>query len=102
MVNLVSVSPEDKDKRKEFLESRLGEYGYLREGASFKDIEDRVRYAENWVADFSQLDEVKVELDNQQKDAITILIKSLKTAETADDIQTAIFETAKRLRYFYS
>jgi lysyl-tRNA synthetase class 1 len=95
LVNLVSVSPDDKAKRKEFLESRLREYGYLRDGTNFEDIEDRIRYAENWVTDFSQMEEVKIELNDLQIEALNALVKVLETAETADDIQAAIFETSR-------
>ncbi|MHA1213511.1 MAG: hypothetical protein ACTSSH_13760 [Candidatus Heimdallarchaeota archaeon] len=93
LVNLVSVAP--KTKRNEFLETRLQEYGYLRDGNSLKDVEDRIRFAENWVKDYSQLEEIKVELDATQKKAITAFVKALETAKTADDVQTAIFESAR-------
>ncbi|MCE7742881.1 MAG: lysine--tRNA ligase [Candidatus Heimdallarchaeota archaeon] len=95
LVNLISVAPETEAEREDFLNSRLGEYGYLRDGASIKDIEDRIQYAENWVADFKQLEEVTINLDKQQKAAIKALIKAIESAETADDIQSAIFESAR-------
>jgi lysyl-tRNA synthetase class 1 len=93
LVTLLSVAPEVNQD--EFIESRLVEYGYLRDGVSLEDIKDRVEYARNWAEDFKQLEEVKVTLDKQQKTAIKALIEALDSAETADDIQTTIFESAR-------
>ena len=95
LVNLISVAPKTKTERKDFLKTRLEEYGYLRDGASIKDIEDRIQYAENWVEDFKQLEEVTIKLDKQQKAAVKTLIKELESAENADDIQSAIFQSAR-------
>jgi lysyl-tRNA synthetase class 1 len=94
LVNLISVAPETAFE--EFLESRLTEYGYLKDGAELSDIDDRVRYASNWVRDFAQLEEVIVELDANQKAALEDLIKGMDGIEEADEIQSLIFETAKQ------
>ena len=93
LVNLISVAPETA--RDEFLESRLQEYGYLREGKKLEDIQDRITYATNWVNDFKEMEEHIIELDKTQKKAITSLIKKLEQAEDADTIQSSIFETAR-------
>ncbi|NHJ39013.1 MAG: lysine--tRNA ligase [Asgard group archaeon] len=93
LVNLISVAPETN--RKEFLESRLQEYGYLIEGKNLDDISERLKFAENWVADFKQLEDIKIDLTNKQQSAIKMLIKVLKNVKSADDIQSAIFETAR-------
>jgi lysyl-tRNA synthetase class 1 len=93
LVNLIAVAPEVN--RDEFLESRLQEYGYLRDGKSLKDIKDRIQFAENWVNDFKQLEDIKVDLTKEQKVAIKKLIEALDKTKTADDIQSAIFQTAR-------
>ncbi|NHJ48934.1 MAG: lysine--tRNA ligase, partial [Asgard group archaeon] len=93
LVNLIAVAPDIN--REEFLESRLQEYGYLRDGQTLKDIKDRIQFAENWVNDFKQLEDIKVKLTKIQKTAITHLIDTIGKAKTADDIQTAIFQTAR-------
>ncbi len=95
LVNLVAVAPKTETEREDFLSSRLEEYGYLRGESNFEDIKERIHYAENWVADFEQMEEVTIKLNDQQKSAIQSLIKILESAETADDIQTAIFESAR-------
>lgn len=93
LVNLISVAPESAFE--EFIESRLMEYGYLRDGATFKDVEDRVRYAANWVKDFAQLEDITIELDEKQKVALKSLITEIKGLVEADDIQSQIFEIAR-------
>lgn len=93
LVNLISVAP--ASKREEFLESRLKEYGYLQDGASLKDIADRIMFAENWVSDFKQMEELTFKLDKKQKAAVETLIKALGEVTTSDEIQTAIFESAR-------
>ena len=93
LVNLVSVAPESAFE--EFMESRLIEYGYLRDGAKFEDVQDRIQYAVNWVKDFTQLDEVIIELEEKQKEALEDLTNLLVDLEDADDIQSAIFAIAK-------
>ncbi len=93
LVNLISVAPESAFE--EFMETRLEEYGYLREGAKFKDIKKRVQYAANWVKDFARLEDVTIELDNKQKAALNELLKGIKDLTDADAIQSKIFEIAR-------
>jgi len=94
LVNLLSVAPENK--KYEFLESRLIEYGYLRDGATINDVKERITFAENWVADFKQLEEFELSLTPEQKTALKSLVKVLEKVKTADEIQTSIFETARK------
>ncbi|MFW9923464.1 MAG: lysine--tRNA ligase [Candidatus Thorarchaeota archaeon] len=93
LVNLISVSPEEA--RNEFLESRLQEYGYLREGTTIADIQDRIDFAVHWVNDFHALKEQKIELTTQQEKAIKDLIIRLKSSKDSDAIQGTIFETSR-------
>ncbi len=92
LVNLLSVAPEVN--RTEFLELQLKEYGYIRDEHSVKEIQERIIYAENWVHDFQHLEDVKVELSKDQQTALASLITRMEESESADDIQTAIFQTA--------
>jgi len=93
LVNLLSVAP--KVNTDEFMESRLREYGYLKEDDKYDLIKERVGYALNWVNDFKAMDEVEIKLDKQQKMAVKALITKLETANDVDAIQSAIFESAK-------
>ncbi|TET28946.1 MAG: lysine--tRNA ligase [Candidatus Heimdallarchaeota archaeon] len=94
LVNLSSVAPESAYE--EFLETRLTEYGYLRDGTKLKDVKERVQYASNWVKDFAQLEDVTVELDEKQKVVLKSLITEIKDLKEADDIQSKIFEIARQ------
>jgi len=93
LVNLLSVAP--KVHTDEFMESRLREYGYLKEEDSYDLIQERVGYALNWVNDFKAIEEIEVELDKQQKTAVKALIEKLESAKDVDAIQSAIFESAR-------
>lgn len=93
LVNLISVAPEIN--RKEFLESRLQEYGYLKDGKNLDDIEDRIRFAENWVADFKQLEDIKIKLTQKEQVAIKKLTEAIIKTKSANDIQSAIFQAAR-------
>ncbi|MGY5872760.1 MAG: lysine--tRNA ligase [Candidatus Thorarchaeota archaeon] len=94
LVNLISLSPESAFE--EFLETKLMEYGYLRDGLKLRDVKERVQYASNWVRDFTQIEEVKVELDTKQNAALIDLIKAIEDLDGADNIQSNIFETSKQ------
>ncbi len=96
LVNLISVAPESAYE--EFIESRLIEYGYLRDGAKFQDVKERVQYAANWVKDFAQLENITIELDEKQKASLKNLIKEIKGLVEADDIQSKIFEIARQFK----
>jgi lysyl-tRNA synthetase class 1 len=77
------------------MESRLREYGYLKDEDSYDFIQERVGYALNWVNDFKAMEEIEIELDKQQKTAVKALIAKLETAKDVDAIQSAIFESAR-------
>ncbi|MBK5114577.1 MAG: lysine--tRNA ligase [Candidatus Heimdallarchaeota archaeon] len=96
LVNLISVAPESAYE--EFIETRLIEYGYLRDGAKYEDVKERVQYAANWVKDFAQLENITIELDEKQKASLKSLIKEIKDLEEADDIQSTIFEIARQFK----
>ncbi|MHA1155847.1 MAG: lysine--tRNA ligase [Candidatus Heimdallarchaeota archaeon] len=93
LVNLVSVAP--KVSRDEFLETRLQEYGYLREGSTIEDVRDRITFATNWVNDFKSIKEKKIKLNKEQKVALKALIKNIEGLDDPDSIQSTIFETAR-------
>ncbi|MHA2142468.1 MAG: lysine--tRNA ligase [Candidatus Thorarchaeota archaeon] len=94
LVNLISVAPESAFE--EFLETRLMEYGYLKDGAKLGDVMDRIQHASNWVRDFEQLEKEPIDLDMKQKAALNDLVKAIKDLDESDEIQSKIFETAKR------
>jgi lysyl-tRNA synthetase class 1 len=62
---------------------------------SLDEIAEKITYASNWVNDFKSLEETKIVLSDEQKEAIKLLIERFEDITDADSIQTAIFETAK-------
>jgi lysyl-tRNA synthetase class 1 len=94
MAFLVKMAP--KDREEEFVAEKLQEYGYLQKNESLnKDLRERLRYAVNWVKDFEEIKETRIELSKEDREALTALIKVLNEEDEAETIQNAIFETAK-------
>jgi lysyl-tRNA synthetase class 1 len=91
---LVKMAP--KECLNEFLTEKLQSYGYLQEGQTIDaDLAKRIEYALNWTRDFAAIKETPVSLKNEEKKAITALIKVLETEDDSDKIQNAIFNAAK-------
>ncbi len=55
LVYLVTVAP--ADKMKEYVESKLREYGHLKNGTP-SGIQERLEYAMNWAKDFREIPEI--------------------------------------------
>jgi lysyl-tRNA synthetase class 1 len=91
MINLARVTP--KDSEEAFIREKLEVYGYLKEGD--KGIDRRLTYALKWMEDFGTLELQKVELTKDEVKVIKGLIKALKSAETEEDYQSAVFEVAR-------
>lgn len=91
---LAKMAP--KGSEEQFVTERLRGYGFLKEGQVFdEDLRKRVEYAFNWITDFEEIKETSVSLTNDEKSAITDLIKVLQVEEDADKLQNAIYNTAK-------
>jgi len=91
MINLAMVTP--KDSEEAFIREKLEVYGYLKEGD--KGIDRRLRYALNWVEDFGKLELQKVELTKDEVKVVKSLIEALKSAETEEAYQSAVFDVAR-------
>jgi lysyl-tRNA synthetase class 1 len=91
---LVKMAP--KECLTDFVAEKLQSYGYLKkEQTTDADLERRLEYALNWSRDFEEIKEAKVSLKNEEKAAITALIKVLEAEDEPDAIQNAIFNAAK-------
>jgi lysyl-tRNA synthetase class 1 len=91
---LAKMAP--KDSPNEFIAEKLQSYGYLQKNQQVDaDLARRIEYAFNWTRDFEEIKETPVSLSEQEKTAITFLVKMLVTEEDPDKIQNAIFNTAK-------
>jgi lysyl-tRNA synthetase class 1 len=91
---LVKMAP--KECLNEFVTEKLQSYGYLQKNQQVEaDLAQRIEYAFNWTRDFEEIKETTVSLKNEEKNAITALIKALETEDEPDKIQNAIFNAAK-------
>ena len=91
---LVKMAPQDC--LPEFLTEKLQSYRYLQKNLKVDaDLAKRIEYALNWVRDFEEIKETPISLADSEKDAIMDLVKVLEAAEDPDEIQNAIFSSAK-------
>jgi lysyl-tRNA synthetase class 1 len=80
-----------------FIAEKLQGYGYLSKDQMLdEDLRKRVGFASNWIKDFEEIKETTVSLTDEEKVAIAELIDVLKVEETADKLQNAIFNAAKK------
>ncbi|MFB0543698.1 MAG: lysine--tRNA ligase [Candidatus Bathyarchaeia archaeon] len=92
MAYLAKVAPRGKEES--FIKEMLKRYGYLGESV-LRDLEDRIRYALNWVEDFEEIGEKEISLEVSEASAIKALIGFLGKEVSGEEIQGAIFNIAK-------
>jgi lysyl-tRNA synthetase class 1 len=93
LVYLVTVAP--PEKRLEYVESKLREYGYFKGGIS-TEIEQEITYAVNWSKDFKDISETKIEITGPQKLAIEDLIAVVRSETDERVLQNSIFNIASK------
>jgi lysyl-tRNA synthetase class 1 len=93
LVYLVTVAP--ADKMKEYVESKLREYGHLKNGTP-SGIQERLEYAMNWAKDFRVIPETQIDISNPQKLAVEDLVSVVRSETDERVIQNAIFNLAKK------
>jgi lysyl-tRNA synthetase, class I len=94
MAFLVKMAP--KECLEDYVAEKLQSYGYLQKGqASDDNLKQRIEYASNWTRDFEEIKETDVTLTNEEKKAVTELITKLEAENDPDQIQNAIFNSAK-------
>ncbi len=92
---MAKVAP--KGCEEQYITEKLQNSGYLKQGQTFDDsLQKRVEYAFNWIRDFEEIKETAVTLVDEEKQAVTELIETLKVENDADKIQNAVFNTAKK------
>jgi lysyl-tRNA synthetase class 1 len=91
---LVKMAP--KECLDDYVVEKLQNYGYLPKGQGINAaLKQRIEYALNWTRDFEEIKESRVELTAEETRAVTALIERLQTEVEADEIQNAIFNSAK-------
>jgi lysyl-tRNA synthetase class 1 len=93
LVYLVTVAP--LKKRQEYVELKLREYGFLKNGLT-PNIETELNYAINWAADFHTITESTINLSGPQRLAVEDLIGIVKSETDERIIQNSIFNLAKK------
>ncbi|MEM1515048.1 MAG: lysine--tRNA ligase [Candidatus Bathyarchaeia archaeon] len=92
---LVKVAP--KGSEIDFVLRKLQEYGYIKNvHGNLEDLKKRIQYAQNWVGDFEEISESKVELSMEEAETIKYLIQKIQVEDEAEKIQGAIFEAARQ------
>ena len=92
---LAKVSP--KDGETQYVLEKLKEYGYMKEKEELGPaLQERIQYALNWNQDFAEIKETEKELSNAERTALQDLGQILRAELDADQIQTAVFNTARK------
>jgi lysyl-tRNA synthetase class 1 len=92
---LVKVAP--KDAELDYIAEKLREYSYLKKTEDLPtDLRERIQYAANWNRDFAEISETKAELSAREKRAMQELAQILEAEIDADQIQTAVFDAARK------
>ena len=93
---LAKVAP--KGKERDYIIQKLQEYGYLAKNQEpDSNLLKRIDYALNWVKDYAEeIKETAIELSEKKEKAVKELIKLLEKEETAEKIQNAIFQIARK------
>jgi len=94
LVYLTKVAP--KDGETQYVLEKLREYGYLKQKEATPDLRERIRYALNWNQDSAEIKETQIEFSDTEKAAIQELVPILHSELDADQIQTAVFSTARK------
>jgi lysyl-tRNA synthetase class 1 len=93
LVYLTKVAP--KGKEKEYILTKLEEYGYLHQNDS-ANIDARLEYARNWAEDFAEIPEHIPILTGPEANAVRELVSLIRGEASADIVQNAVFEVSKK------
>ena len=92
---LAKMTP--KENSAEFIEEKLLSYGYLQKNQHVDEaLQKRIDYAFNWIRDFEEIKETQTILSEKERAAVCALVKVLEAETTAEEIQNAIFSSAKK------
>jgi lysyl-tRNA synthetase class 1 len=90
---LAKMAPQGSEV--DFILEKLQGYRYGKDGLT-DDLKQRIGYALNWSKDFTEITERVVDLNDQEKAAVEELIQALQVDATEDEIQTAVFNIARK------
>jgi len=90
---LAKVAP--KGSETEYTIQKLRDYRYIREEVP-SNLKKRVGYALNWTQDFMEIKEKAIKLSAKEKAAVKELIQALQIEEDENQIQTTVFNIARK------
>jgi lysyl-tRNA synthetase class 1 len=93
LVYLARVAP--KGSEIGYITQKLRQYGYLKDERLPDDLRQRIEYACNWAKDLTEIKETTIKLSIREVSAIQKLIRVLQTKADENQIQSAIFSTAR-------
>jgi lysyl-tRNA synthetase class 1 len=95
IVFLAKIAP--KGSENEYIIKKLREYGYLKEKEGFMpSLKERIQFALNWTQNFEEIKETKMKLRLEEKQAVEELTQILQTETNADNIQSSVFNLARK------
>jgi len=92
LVYLARVAP--KGSESAYIKEKLKGYGHSFDFET-KDLERQMEYAKNWAEDFSEIGEIKIELNEQARSALKDLVEFLQGDIDEKTVQNSIFNIAK-------
>lgn len=92
LIQLASVAP--KGSEIGFIKEKLKSYGYLKQGD--EGVEERIGFALNWSKDFGRVLKKDIRISEEEARIIRSLSEMLQKAETVEEYQSAVFQTAKK------
>jgi lysyl-tRNA synthetase class 1 len=90
---LAKVAP--KGSETDFIIGKLRDYKYVKDEVP-DDLKKRIEYALNWARDFVEIKERAVRLSSEEVDAVKGLIQTLQAETNEDQIQSEIFNIARK------
>jgi len=91
---LAKVAP--KGSETDYITQKLREYGYIKEEETPANLKERIEYALNWNSDFIEIKESTISLSTKEREAIKELSQVLQTETDVDQIQSAVFNIARK------
>jgi lysyl-tRNA synthetase class 1 len=96
LISLSSVLPRDVESRYEILKNILLRTRHIPKTVDDAELKERIAYVTAFVEDVGEVEKEKITLTNEEKRTLKTFTGTLETSMDAEDIQTLIFETAKR------
>jgi len=98
VANVASVIPVDTPNRDDIIINILRNCGKIPQEIDEEHMGEalrRIGYATNWLQETGDVEREKIEIDQRESDALSVLLDTLDDGMDAEKIQNTIFQTAK-------